>query len=100
MESKEYTITNNTDNLQFEISLDGEIAYLSYRFYKKDIAFMHTFVPKILEGKGLASALAKHAFAYAKSNHKLVMVYCPFVAKFIKTHPEYNEQINQSYRGR
>ncbi|GGG94617.1 GNAT family N-acetyltransferase [Pedobacter zeae] len=100
MESADFTIHNNTGNLQFEIALEGEVAYLSYRFYKKDIAFMHTFVPKVLEGRGLASALAKYAFSYAKAHQKLVMVYCPFVAKFISTHPEYNDQINQSYRGR
>lgn len=100
MESGEFIIHNNTDNLQFEIETEGEVAFLSYRFYKKDIAFMHTFVPKILEGRGIASALARYAFSYARAHKKLVMVYCPFVAKFIKTHPEYNEQINQSYRGR
>jgi len=98
MEAQNYTIRNNENNLQFEIEVDGEIAYLSYRFYKKDIAFMHTFVPKILEGKGIASALARHAFEFASEKKKLVMVYCPFVAKFIKTHTEYHKQINPAYR--
>lgn len=100
MERQDFKIRNNTVNQQFEIEAEGEIAYLSYRFYKSDIAFMHTFVPKILEGKGVASALAKYAFNYAKENKKLVMVYCPFVGRFLKTHPEYNQQINETYRGR
>lgn len=99
MEAQNYNIRNNENNLQFEIEVDGEIAYLSYRFYKKDIAFMHTFVPKFLEGKGIASALARHAFEFANEKKKLVMVYCPFVSKFIKTHTEYDKQINPAYRG-
>lgn len=99
MEENQYQIRNNEVNLQFEIELKGEIAYLSYRYYKKDIAFMHTFVPEKLTGKGIASALAKHAFAYALSRKKLVMVYCPFVSRFLKSHPEYQVQIDTAYRG-
>jgi predicted GNAT family acetyltransferase len=100
MEENDYSIINNSDNFQFEIHLDGEIAYLSYRFYKNNIAFMHTFVPEKLSGKGLASALAVYAFGYAKSQNKLVMVYCPFVSKFIKRHPDYLAQVDRSYLGR
>lgn len=99
MEESNYQIRNNEVNLQFEIELEGEIAYLSYRYYKKDIAFMHTFVPEKLAGRGIASALAKHAFAYAFSHKKLVMVYCPFVSRFLKGHPEYQAQLDPAYRG-
>lgn len=100
MEDQQYTIQNNEVNLQFEIDMQGEIAYLTYRFYKKNIAFMHTFVPEKLAGKGLASALAVYAFNYAKVHKKLVMVYCPFVSKFLKKHTEYLTQVDQSYLGR
>jgi|ERR1044072_9232485 predicted GNAT family acetyltransferase len=92
-----YTIVNNEKEMQFEIALEGEKAYLSYRFYKKDIAFMHTTVPKALEGRGIASALAREAFGYAAAHHKKVMVYCPFVAKFVKNHPEYRQQLDPEY---
>jgi len=95
---EEYHIRNNEVNLQFEIALEGEIAYLSYRFYKKNIAFMHTHVPEILAGRGLATQLAVFAFAFAAQKRRLVMVYCPFIAKFITTHPEYDAQIDKSYR--
>lgn len=83
--------------MQFEIELNGEKAYLSYRFYKDSIAVMHTFVPKELEGKGIAGTLAKFAFNYAKEQKKTVMVYCPFVAEFIKKHTEYQTQLNPNY---
>jgi len=100
MERESYQIINNETNLQFELSLNGDLAYLSYRYYKKDIALMHTFVPETLAGKGIASALAVHAFNFAKQKHKLIMVYCPFVSKFLKTHKEYESQLNPAYRGR
>ena len=92
-----YDVKNNTNNQRFEIHEDGEIAYLEYRFYKKDIALMHTVVPEALGGKGIASALAEYAFDYAKKEKKLVMVYCPFVSGYVKKHPEVKEQLDKEY---
>ena len=95
-----YVITNNEKQQRFETVVDGETAFLEYRFYKNDIALMHTLVPKPLEGKGIASALAKYAFNHAKQHNQPVMVYCPFVAAFLKRHPEYNEQVDKKYTGK
>ncbi len=92
-----YTVKHNRDNLRFEIHEDGEIAYLEYRFYKKDIALMHTVVPDFMGGKGVASALAAFAFEFAKTEKKPVMVYCPFVSSYIKKHPELRELLDKEY---
>jgi predicted GNAT family acetyltransferase len=92
-----YKIVNNADLMHFEIHEGDDIAYLEYRFYKKDIAFMHTEVPESMSGKGIASALAEYAFKFAKENKKLVMVYCPFVAAYIKRHSELKEQLDEEY---
>jgi len=97
MSDTSFEITNNTSEMQFEILLDGEKAFLSYRFYKKSIAFMHTVVPKSHEGKGVASALAREAFRYAEEQKKPVMVYCPFVSAFLKRHTEYRKQLDMNY---
>ena len=99
METQSYTVSNNKVNLQFQVELGGEIAYLTYRFYKNNIAFMHTFVPNKLSGRGIASALASYAFAYAGEQKKLVMVYCPFVSKFIKKNTKYLSQLDRAYIG-
>jgi len=92
-------ITNNEALMRFEAGEGENIAFLEYRFYKNDIALMHTFVPETMKGKGLASALAAFAFEYAKQNKKPVMVYCPFVATYIKRHPEVKEQLDRQYLG-
>lgn len=92
-----YDVKNNVENLRFEIHENAELAYLEYRYYKKDIAFMHTLVPESLKGKGIASALAKYAFEFAKKEKKPVMVYCPFVGSYVKKHPEVKAQLDQQY---
>jgi len=88
-----YTITNNTANKRFEVLLDDNYAFLEYRLHDGNIALMHTEVPDALGGKGIASALAVYAFNFAKENNLPVIVYCPFVATFLKRHPEYQSQV-------
>ena len=93
----QYNIVNNEKLMHFEIHEGDDIAFLEYRFYKKDIAFMHTAVPPGMEGKGVASALAAYAFKFAKDHKKPVMVYCPFVGTWLKRHPEFKEQLDKEY---
>ena len=92
-----FNIINNTEQQQFEVHAENQLAMLVYRFYKNDIALMHTTVPAALSGKGVASALAKHAFEWAQEHNKKVMVYCAFVAVYLKKHPEYNFLVDNSY---
>lgn len=94
----EIPITNNTKLSRFETDVNGEFGYVDYRFYKGDIALMHTFVPESSRGKGISSALAKYALEYVKAQKLKLMVYCPFIAKYIKLHPEYEPLIDKQYR--
>ena len=84
----EYKIVNNEKQLQLELTLDGEMGVLQYRYLDNKIWLMHTEVPKSMEGKGVASALAHYAFEWAKLQNKKVKVICPFVAIYLKRHPE------------
>ena len=89
----ELQVSNNKEQQQFEVHADGETAVLQYRFHDDVIWLMHTEVPLNLEGKGIASALAHYGLEWAKENHKKAKVICPFVAIYLKRHPEYNEII-------
>ncbi len=82
-------VINNSAQQQFELHVEGEMGVLQYRFHDGLIWLMHTEVPKSLEGKGIASDLARHALEWAKENNRKVKVVCPFVAIFLKRHPEY-----------
>ncbi len=94
----EYKIINNEKIMHFEIHDGNDVAFLEYRYYKHNIVFMHTTVPKSMEGKGVASALALYAFNFAKEVKKPVMVYCPFVAAYLKRHPELKAQLDKEYQ--
>jgi uncharacterized protein len=91
----EYEITNNAQQMQLELTNDGDMAVLQYRYLDGKIWLMHTEVPNSMEGKGAASALAHYAFEWAKSQNKKVKVICPFVAIYLKRHPEYLPEVDQ-----
>ena len=97
MGQTQHNIVDNKENMRFEIKEGHETAFMEYRFYNKSIALMHTEVPEAFKGQGLANALAVYAFDYAKSHQMPVMVYCPFVAAFVKRHPEYQAQLDTHY---
>jgi uncharacterized protein len=84
-------IVNNERQEQFQASVDGETAYMEYRFKDGMIVLMHTDVPDRLSGKGIATSLAAFAFNYAKEKGLKVKVYCPFVQTYVKRHPEFGD---------
>ena len=91
----ELSVTNNLNQQQFEVQADGELALLQYRFHDKLLWLMHTDVPKKLEGHGVASLLAHAALEWAKATNIKVKVICPFVAIYLKRHPEYNDIVEK-----
>lgn len=91
-------IVNNTMNSRFEMEINGDFAFVEYRFYKDDIALMHTFVPEPERNKGFAAALAKFSLEYVKDQKLKLLLYCPTIAKYIKLHPEYEILVDKQYR--
>ncbi|MFI5139264.1 MAG: GNAT family N-acetyltransferase [Sphingobacteriales bacterium] len=96
---QQMNIVNNKKQFRFEIELsDGEFARLEYRWLKGSMALMHTLVPVSKRLKGIGAKLVKHVLDYARSNNIKIIVYCPFVAKYIKDHPEYNDLKDETYK--
>ena len=74
---------------RFEAKTEGKTAFLSYRMHPGEIVMLHTEVPAELEGRGLGGKLARAALEYAREQKLKVVAQCPFVAEYIKRHPEY-----------
>jgi predicted GNAT family acetyltransferase len=55
----------------------------------KTLDYHHTFVPPALRGSGIASQLAEYALRYARDNGLKVRPTCPFVARYLQKHPEF-----------
>ena len=78
----------NDDADRFETTVDGATAFLTFHRNGNRLALIHAEVPEALEGKGLASLLAKTALQYARDNDLTVVPICEFVQSYLQRHPD------------
>src|SRR4051794_37887685 len=64
---------------------------VNYHRHDGIIAFTHTEVPPEIEGRGVASALARKALDDARASGDKVVPACEFFAHFMDEHPEYDD---------
>ena len=92
------SIENNEAAQRWEAHLDQHLAVTEYRCRSDTIFFIHTEVPHELEGQGVASRLVKTALDDARTQHLAVVPFCPFVASYIRRHPDYKTLVHPDYR--
>ena len=85
------TITHDEQGKRFETSIDGHTGYISYQERDDKLVYDHTIVPQELGGRGIGSALVKHALNYAREQNKKVIPQCSFVSSYISKHPDYQD---------
>jgi predicted GNAT family acetyltransferase len=96
----ELSIINNEEDSRFEANVDGHLALVEYDRSPGRIAFTHTEVPQALEGRGIASALAKHVLQFARDNQLKVIPLCPFISGYIRKHKaNYSDILAPGYEG-
>ncbi len=92
-------VVNNKKLFRFEIALPGgEFATLEYRWLRGSMVLMHTLVPLSARRQGIGAELVKYVLDYARAQNLKIIVYCPFVAKYIKYHPEYNDLVDETHK--
>jgi len=90
------------DNLalnRYELGTSDGVAFLDYRRREDRIVLVHTEVPEALRGRNLASILARHALDAARAEGRRVVVRCPFVAAWVRRHPDYEDIISGNLPG-
>ena len=95
----EATVVNVPEECRYELLLDGHrIGLLAYRQRKNRIAFTHTEVSPSCQGRGFGSRLAEAALEDARRQGLAVAPLCPFIASYIKGHPEYADLVAPEHR--
>ena len=94
-----FAICDNVEKHRFEADLgDGSLAIAEYDLRKGKLVLTHTKVPKAHEGQGIGSALVRFALHSARERGLRVVPICPFVAAYIKKHPEEQDLLDPAYR--
>jgi uncharacterized protein len=83
-------LTDNTERKRFELTEGSHTAFIEYMIMGGKIFLTHTEVPKELEGKGIGSAIVKLALEETEARGLKLIPLCPFVAAYIKRHPEWS----------
>jgi hypothetical protein len=88
-DSAEVAVVDHPERNQYEARVGDRLAVLTYRRAPGQITFIHTGVPPELEHHGLGTRLAQVALDAARADGLKVVPRCPFVAEFIREHPDY-----------
>jgi len=87
-------VRNNIAASRYEVVVDGSVAgFAAYRLHNDVVVFTHTEVDPDYEGRGLGSSLAKGALDDVRSQGGRIQPLCPFIAAYVKRHPEYQELV-------
>jgi predicted GNAT family acetyltransferase len=81
-------IVNNALASRFEALVNGGVAVLDYRIEGGTIFLLHVEVPASEQGRGIASKLSRAAFEFSQNSGLKVVPRCPFIAAYMRGHPE------------
>ncbi|MCA5584941.1 MULTISPECIES: GNAT family N-acetyltransferase [Parabacteroides] len=86
----DYELIDNTENHQYEFHIGKLVPKIEYIKSKNgEIYLTHTEVPVQLEGKGVGSQLVEKVLKDIERQELRLVPLCPFVAGYIKKHPDW-----------
>lgn len=90
----EHSIIHNSGKRCFECQISGHTAFAEYKLQNNTIIITKTYVPKPLEGRGIASELVQKVAEYAYENGYDIRATCSYAETWLQRHP--NLIANQS----
>jgi predicted GNAT family acetyltransferase len=92
-------VTDEPARNRFVISADGEPAgFVEYQLEEGRIVLTHTEIDAAFEGRGVGSALIRHALDEARARGLDVVPLCPFVRGYIAGHSDYLDLVPPGQR--
>jgi uncharacterized protein len=90
----ETEIRDNPGQRRYELLVDGAPAgFAAYRVRDGITVITHSEVDDAYRGKGLGSVLAQRTLDLLREQGARVVPSCPFFAKYVSRHPEYDDLI-------
>jgi predicted GNAT family acetyltransferase len=93
MEMEEMALIDNAERKRYEMHIDGLVPRIEYIKAQDKIYLTHTEVPKEMEGKGVAATMTRKVLEDIESKSLTLVPLCPYVAQYIKRHPEWKKLV-------
>ena len=84
----ESDVVLNEERSRFELEDDGSTSFIEFTRAGDTLTLTHTEVPEQLEGRGIGSTLVRGALRYIHEHGLQVVPRCPFVADYLRRHPD------------
>lgn len=92
----EPVVRDDPENHRYVLELDGETAGLAvYHIRGGRYFFVHTEIQPGHEREGLGSVLARAALDDVRAKGGKIVPICPFIAAWLRRHPDYGDIIDQ-----
>lgn len=88
-----YHLVDNEEEKRFEFRVGGHLARIDYIQTSDKIFLTHTEVAPELEGRGIATALMEAVLKDIDSRELMLIPLCPYVAGYLKRHPEWRKLV-------
>ena len=90
-------VVDQPANQRYEARLgDQVVGYTEYRRVQGDrMILFHTEVDPAFEGRGFGARLAAGALDDVRARGLRLTVKCPFIAAYVKRHPEYEDLLTR-----
>jgi predicted GNAT family acetyltransferase len=96
MTANEITVVDNPTELRYELWSAGSLAgSIRYTLEGGAITLVHTEVAPAFEGRGLGNVLVAGALDDIRSRGLRLHPLCPFVAAYVRRHPEDADLVSQ-----
>ncbi|AEB43994.1 gcn5-related n-acetyltransferase [Micromonospora maris AB-18-032] len=87
-------VEENAAKHRYEILVDDALAgFTAYLPRGEALVFTHTEVDPAFQGMGVGSALMRGTLEQVRAQGQRIVPQCPFMAAFIKRHPEYADLV-------
>ena len=92
--STKVEVVRNDLEDRFEIHVGDHLAgFTQYRERGDRRIFIHTEIAEEFGGRGLGGVLAERAVGETLAEGKRIVPICPFIAAWLKKHPEHDGQV-------
>ena len=84
-------VQDNVERSRFELDIDGQVVFASYRRQGPVLAIYHVEAPPRLRGTGAAGRLMQGVVEAARQEGRKILPYCGYAAAWIRRHREFSD---------
>lgn len=93
MEAMQTDVKDNPARSRYELDVDGQIVFGSYRRQEDVLAITHVEAPPALRGSGAAGRFMQGLAETARAERFKLRPICGYAVAWLKRHPDYDDVV-------